>query len=217
MFEIYEKTRTLLQRLSVSLTWRLDREMRRRLILHETGRRVFFRIFAFDEGERLLFVYRTRSSNRSVCHAISRFGRYLGPAWHTLPQSHVFGSFSCPGAGIYFVSLVHRWKVGDSVYHRFVYSFPRSFQLTFFIVGNFHSKIIVWVDIMLTMCFAHVQCICFYECKQDRLRSTIFDPITNYIFSLLKAIYSVVFAFVSHHFWKINRKLNSETLAFSFH
>ena len=28
---------TLLQQLAVSLTWRLDREMRRRLILHETG------------------------------------------------------------------------------------------------------------------------------------------------------------------------------------
>ena len=33
----YIFTRTLLQRLSVSLAWRLDREMRRRLILHETG------------------------------------------------------------------------------------------------------------------------------------------------------------------------------------
>ena len=64
-------------------------------------------IFAFDEGERLLFVYRTRRSNRSVCQAISRFGRHLGPAWHTLPRSHVF-SFSRPGAGIYFVTLVHR-------------------------------------------------------------------------------------------------------------
>ena len=61
-------------------------------------------IFAFDEGERLLFVYRTRNSNRSVCHAISRFGRHLGPAWHTLPRSHVF-SFSRPGAGIHFVTL----------------------------------------------------------------------------------------------------------------
>ena len=56
-----------------------------------------------------------------------------------------------------------------------------------------------FVDIMLTMCFAH--CICFDGFKQDPLnRSTIFDSIINYIFSLLKAIYSVVFAFVSHHF-----------------
>ena len=30
-------TRTLLQRRSVSLAWRLDREMRRRLILYEAG------------------------------------------------------------------------------------------------------------------------------------------------------------------------------------
>ena len=29
------------------------------------------RVIAFDEGERLLFVYRTQSSNRSVCHVIS--------------------------------------------------------------------------------------------------------------------------------------------------
>ena len=34
----------LLQQCSVSFAWRLDREMRR-LILHETGGRVFFRIF----------------------------------------------------------------------------------------------------------------------------------------------------------------------------
>ena len=49
------------------------------------------------KGEHLLFVYCTRSSNRSVCHAISRFGRHLGPAWHTVPRSHVF-SFSRPEA-----------------------------------------------------------------------------------------------------------------------
>ena len=40
----------------------------------------------------------------------------------------------------------------------------------------------------------------YYGFKQDQLRSTIFDSITNYIFSLLKAIYSVVFAFVTHRF-----------------
>ena len=50
-------------------------------------------IFAFDEGKRLLFVYRTRHSNRIACHAILRFKRHLGPAWHTLPRSHVFSSF----------------------------------------------------------------------------------------------------------------------------
>ena len=69
---------------------------------------------------------------------------------------------------------------------------------------------------MLTMCFAHR--ICFYGCKKVQLRSTIFDSITNYIFSLLKAIYSVALAFVSHHFCrKIYKKLNSETLTFSSH
>ena len=50
-------------------------------------------IFAFDEGKRLLFVYRTRHSNRIACHAILRFKRHLGPALHTLPRSHVFSSF----------------------------------------------------------------------------------------------------------------------------
>ena len=72
----------------------------------------FFEVFsatliAFDEGERLQFVYHARSSNRSVCQAISPFGRHLGQAWHTLSRFHVF-SFSRPGAGIYFVTLVHR-------------------------------------------------------------------------------------------------------------
>ena len=125
-----------------------------------------------------LFAYRTWGSNRSVCHAISRF-------WHILPRSHVF-SFSHPGAGIYFVTLVHRWNVGDFLF------------TTGLFIENFHSKIIGYEDITLTMRSAH--CICFYGFKQDKLRSTIFNSITNYILSLLKAIYSVVFAFVCHHF-----------------
>ena len=66
---------------------------------------------------------------------------------------------------------------------------------------------------MLTMCFAYCIC-CIVGFKQDQLSSTIFDSITNYIFSLSKAIYSVIFAFVSHHFLKIYKKLNSETLTF---
>ena len=89
-----------------------------------------------------------------------------------------------------------RWRF--SVYYRFVYSFSRSFRLILFILEYFHSKIIGYVDIMLTIRSAH--CICFYSNKQDQLTSTIFNSITNYIFSLLKAIYSVVFAFVCHHF-----------------
>ena len=36
-YQKYYKTRTLLQRVFFSLAWWLDREMRRRLILHETG------------------------------------------------------------------------------------------------------------------------------------------------------------------------------------
>ena len=65
-------------------------------------------LLRFDEGERILFesfAHRTCSSQRSICQAISRFGRHLGPAWHILPRSHVF-SFSHPRAGIYFVTLV---------------------------------------------------------------------------------------------------------------
>ena len=42
-----------------------------------------------------------------------------------------------------------------------------------------------YVDVMLTMRSAH--CICFYEFKQDQLRLTIFNSITNYIFWLLRA------------------------------
>ena len=114
-------------------------------------------VFAFDEGERRsLFVYRTRCSNRSVCHAISRFGRHLGPVWHTLCVQ-----FFSPGSWYLFCdsrSHMKRWRF--SVYHRFVYSF--------FIIENLHSKIIGYLDIMLTMCFAH--CICFCGFKQDQLR-----------------------------------------------
>ena len=145
-------------------------------------------LIAVDEGERLLFVYRTWCNNCSVCHAISRFRRHLGPAWHILSRSHVFSFFTRELVSI--------------LWHSFTDE-------------NFHSKIIRYVDIMLTMRSAH--CICFYGFKQDQLRSTIFDSFTNYIFSLLKAIYNVVFALVSHHFWKIHKRLNSETSTFSSH
>ena len=136
------------------------------------------------------------------------------PSWTGLAH---FASISCvqffsPGSWYLFCdtrSQMKRWRF--SVYYRFVYRFSRSFY-----IGNFlFYKIIGYVDIMLTMRSAH--CICFYGFKQDQLRSTIFNSITNYIFSLLKAIYSVVFAFVCHHFWKIYKKLNSETLTFSSH
>ena len=98
------------------------------------GNAYFSSLIAFDEGERFLFVYRTRSSNRSVCHAISGFGRHLGPAWHTLPRSHMrCVQFFSPGSWYLFCdtrSQMKRWRF--SVYHRFVYSFSRSFQLSFF-------------------------------------------------------------------------------------
>ena len=99
-------------------------------------------VIAFDEGERRsLFVYRTRCSNRSVCHAISRFGRHLGPVWHTLCVQ-----FFSPGSWYLFCdSRSHMKRLRFSVYHRFVYSF--------FIIENLHSKIIGYLDIMLTMCF----------------------------------------------------------------
>ena len=123
------------------------------------------------------------------------------PSWTGLAH---FASISCvqffsPGSWYLFCdtrSQMKRWRF--SVYYRFVYSFSRNFQLSFFILEYFHSKIIGYVDIMLTMRSAH--CICFYGFKQDQLRLTILNSITNYIFSLLKAIYSAVFAFVCHHF-----------------
>ena len=142
------------------------------------------------------------------------------PSW--TGQAH-FASISCVqffSPRSWYLSVWHSFAnetLAIFVYYTFVYSFSRSFQLLllFFILENYHSKIIGYVDVMLTMCSAH--CICFYEFKQDQLRSTRFNSITNYIFSLLKAIYSVVFAFVCHHFWKIYKKLNSETLTFSSH
>ena len=124
------------------------------------------------------------------------------PSWTGLAH---FASISCAqffSLGSWYLfcdtrSQMKLWRF--SGYYEFVYSFSRSVQMSFFIWENFHSKIIGYVDIMLTMRSAH--CICFYGFSQDQLyTSTIFNSITNYIFSLLKAIYSVVFAFVSHNF-----------------
>ena len=69
--------------------------------------------------------------NYSICQAISRFGCHLGPAWHILPRFHVF-SFSHPGAGIYFVTLVRsqkRWRFSINFTTGLFISFSRSFQL----------------------------------------------------------------------------------------
>ena len=54
------KTRTLLQRHPLSLAWRLDRKMRRRLILHETGftwlKVFFFTSYFIDVDTFYLFL-----------------------------------------------------------------------------------------------------------------------------------------------------------------
>ena len=65
-------------------------------------------------------------------------------------------------------------------------------------LASLEQNKIGFVVIMLTTRSAH--CICFYGFKQDQLTSTIVNYITNCIFLLLKAIYSVVFALLCHHF-----------------
>ena len=64
---------------------------------------------------------------------------------------------------------------------------------------------------MLTVCSAHC------SDSTDSSKTLLFDHISNYIFSLLKAIYSVVFAFVCHHLLNMYKKLNDETLPLSSH
>ena len=68
-----------------------------------------------EDAYHLCTVHEVVTVLHGIWHAISRFGRHLGPAWHILPRSHVF-SFSHPVAGIYFVTLVHRWNVGDFLF-----------------------------------------------------------------------------------------------------
>ena len=50
-------TRTRLQRLSVSLAWRLDREMKRRLILNETGFSILAKGFLLPTNRRRDFLF----------------------------------------------------------------------------------------------------------------------------------------------------------------
>ena len=127
----------------------------------------------FDEGERLLFVYRTWSSNRSVCHAISRFGRHLGPDRQILPRSHVF-SFSHPRAGIYFVTLVHRVGKGWRFFCIPIFSqfyWPSSSTKEY---PEDHSQ-------CLTCCYLHVL---YLEVKRSKwkkysVRSCIFEKKWN--------------------------------------
>ena len=167
------------------------------------------KFIAFDEGERLLFVYRTWCSNRSVCHTITLFGRHLGPAWHVLPRCHVF-SFSRPGTGIYFVTLVGRWNVGDFLFTTGLFIVSQ-FSIKFFLYRKFFIPIIGFVDVMITMCSAH--CICFYEFKQDQLRSTRFNSITNYwtsfrFYKIFTALYLLVFVTIFEKYtrsWTVKR------------
>ena len=164
---------------------------------------------AFDEGERLLFVYHTWCSNRSVCHAITLFGRHLGPAWHVLPRCHVF-SFSRPGAGIFFVTLVGRWNVGDFLFTTGLFIVSQ-FSIKFFLYRKIFILIIGFVDVMITMCSAH--CICFYEFKQDQLRSTRFNSITNYwtsfrFYKIFTALYLLLFVTIFEKYtrsWTVKR------------
>ena len=82
--------------------------------------------------------------------------------------------FSRPGTDM-FVILVHRWNNGDFLFTTglCIVFLAVSFQSSFFIWEweKLHSKIIGYVEIMLTMCSAH--CICFYGFKQDHFRSTM--------------------------------------------
>ena len=56
-----------------------------------------------------------------------------------------------------------------------------------------------YVDIMSTMS-NNMFCTLYLSCYELRWTIPLLISIANYIFSLLKAIHSVVFAFVCHHF-----------------
>ena len=131
-------------------------------------------------------MYRSCISNHSVCHAIPRFGRHLGPA-RTFCLDLVCSVFLAREL----VSILWH-SFTDFLFTTGLFIvFSRSFfqeKVLFKIIGN--------VDIMLTLCSAN--CNYFYELffKKDQLRSTIFNSTANHIFSLWKAIYSVVFALI---------------------
>ena len=71
--------------------------------------------------------------------------------------------------------------------------------------------IIGFVDVMITMCSAH--CICFYEFKQDQLRSTRFNSITNYwtsfrFYKIFTALYLLLFVTIFEKYtrsWTVKR------------
>ena len=108
------------------------------------------------------------------------------PPWTGLAHfaSISFFSFSHTGATIHFCDIrsqIKLWRF--SVYYRFVYGFSRSFQLTFcFMQENFHSKIIGFVDIMLTVRSAHCTCICFYAFKISLYRPLFYYKLHLFAF-----------------------------------
>ena len=138
------------------------------------------------------------------------------PSW--TGQAH-FASISCVqffSPRSWYLSVWHSFAnetLAIFVYYTFVYSFSRSFQLLllFFILENYHSKIIGYLDVMLTMCSAH--CICFYEFKQDQLRSTRFNSITNYwtsfrFYKIFTALYLLLFVTIFEKYtrsWTVKR------------
>ena len=79
----------------------------------------------------------------------------------------------------------------------------------------FYLKIFGYADIMLTMCLHTV--FVFMDSSKISVDGPYLIVLQMTSFSNLKAIDSIVFVFVCHHFSKIYKTLNSETLTFSSH
>ena len=93
-----------------------------------------------------------------------------------------------------------------------LYRFPRSFLLSVFCIGK-----TPFLDDRICRCHVNNVCCTLYLFVWVYIDHIQLNSITNYIISLLKAIYSVLFSFAYAHFWKIYQKLNGETLTFSSH
>lgn len=65
---------------------------------------------------------------------------------------------------LYIVTLVHRWNIGEFVFinYRFIFS-QFSVKFIFYLKEELHSKIIRYVDIMLTMFFALILGVLYFE------------------------------------------------------
>ena len=160
----------------------------------------FYLFIAFDEGERLLFESRGRSSGqRAGCHAISCFERHLGQAG-TFCLDLMCSVFSARELVSIFSYLFAYETLASLCLLQVCLSFFSQFSIKFsFLQEKLHSKIIRYVDVMFEMCSARH--ICFYRIQQDQLRSPYLILLQlQYIFSLLKAIYRVLFAFICHYF-----------------